>query len=296
MLRETILFLEEFLRAHGPPAVAKAAVGLMSFAVLFGAVLGSTAVKAGALVTAILVITTAGIALVTRLKSGQRELDVHKDLVSHYCKLLDTARPSYEVVDWDETITIDDRGNTHTRMRIKVKAAQNDLWFIRMRFDSGWSQPSRYRHRVRMTVRNLLIDGSAGTTLRTTSSWPRDGAIAAIVHFHTPAPANSEVTVDIDLDWPKRCAPLLSGTPDEFGLMYWQPVRRATYRVVLPKGIEVVVEPYGETEVISGLRWRRKVDNDGRETIIFKLSELPIRQRGGLRLQLKQTRRSSRSG
>ncbi|USX49529.1 hypothetical protein [Lentzea sp. HUAS12] len=275
--------------------MAKAAVGLMSFAVLIGAVLGSTAVKAGALVTAVLVITAAGIALVTRLKSGQRDLEVHKDLVSHYCKLLDATRPSYEVVDWDETITIDDNGDAHTRMKIRVKAAHDDLWFIRMRFDSGWPQPSRYRHRVRMTVRNLLVDGSAGTTLRTTSSWPRDGAMAAIVHFHTPPPANSEVSIDIDLDWPKRCAPLLNGTPDEFGLMYRQPIRRATYRVVLPKGIEVVVEPYGRTEVVSGLRWRRKVDDDGRETISFKLSELPIRQRGGIRLQLKESRRPSRS-
>ena len=74
MLRETILFLEEFLHGHGPPAVAKAVVGLMSFAVLLGAVLGSTAIKAGALVTVIFVITAAGIGLVTRLRAARREL------------------------------------------------------------------------------------------------------------------------------------------------------------------------------------------------------------------------------
>ena len=72
MLREAILFLEEFLHGHGPPAVAKAVVGLMPFAVLLGAVLGSTAVKAGALVTALLVITAAGIALLTSRRTDRR--------------------------------------------------------------------------------------------------------------------------------------------------------------------------------------------------------------------------------
>ncbi|MET9232556.1 hypothetical protein [Lentzea sp. NPDC003310] len=296
MLRELILFLEEFIRGHGPPAVAKAAFGLMSFAVLIGAALGSTAVKAGALVTAVLVITAAGIALIGRLKSEHRGLEVHKELVSHYCRLLDTVHPSYEVLDWDETMTVDDRGNAHTSLKIKVRAVHADLYYVRMRFGCGWSQPSRYRKRVRTTVRNLLANGSAGTTLRTTLSWPKDGAMAAIAHFHAPPPANSEVSLAIDLYWPKRCKPLLDGLPDEFGLMYWQPVKRATYRVVLPKGIEVVVEPISKTEGQTGLRWRRKVDTEGRETISFKVSDLPVRQRTGIRLQLKETRRAQRSG
>ncbi|MCG8924224.1 hypothetical protein [Lentzea sp. CC55] len=294
MLRELILFLEEFVRGHGPPAVAKAAVGLMSFAVLMGAALGSTAVKAGALVTAVLVITAAGIALITRLKSEQRELEVHKDLVSHYCKLLDARRPSCEVLDWDETITVDERGNARTSLKIKLQAAHDDLWFVRMRFGCGWPQPSRYRHRVRTTVRNLLANGSAGTTLRTTLPWPRDGAMAAIAHFHAPPPANSEVSLTIDLVWPKRCRQLLEGAPDEFALLYWQPVKRAVYRIVLPPGVEVVVEPISKADEQTGLKWRRKVETDGKETITFKVSDLPVRQRTGIRLQLKETRRTSR--
>ena len=80
MLRETILFLEEFLHGHGASAVVKAAVGIMSFAVLLGAALGSTAVKSGALVTVVLLITIAGIALVAarpnhpRVQAAQQEL------------------------------------------------------------------------------------------------------------------------------------------------------------------------------------------------------------------------------
>jgi hypothetical protein len=88
LLRETILFLEEFLRGHGPSAVTKAAVGLMPFAVLLGAVLGNAAIKAGALVTAMLLIVVMGIALLTRRTAERRELEDHRDLVAQYCKFI----------------------------------------------------------------------------------------------------------------------------------------------------------------------------------------------------------------
>jgi hypothetical protein len=192
-------------------------------------------------------------------------------------------------------MTVDDQGDARTKLKIKVRATCDDLWFIRLRFGCGWPQPSRHRHRVRLTVRTLLADGSSGTALRTTSSWPRDGAMAAIAHLHSPPMVNSEMSFTIDLDWPKRCAPLVDGTPDEFMVQYWQPVRRATYRVELPEGAEAYVEPVGISETFNGLRWRRKMDNNHRETITFKLSDLPIRHRAGVRLQLKESRRATGS-
>ncbi|SDO84477.1 hypothetical protein [Lentzea jiangxiensis] len=293
MLRELILFLEEFLRGHGSTAVAKAAVGLMSFAVLIGAVLGSTAVKAGGLVTAFLVITVAGIALLTRRRSERRELEVHKDLVSQYCALLDKMRPSYQVVDWDKTAVIGERGDTHVKLNVKLKATHEDFRFVRLRFGCGWPQPRRYRNRIQVTVRNVLVDGSSGTTLRTTVSWPRDGSMALIVHLHTAPALNSEVSFSVDLFWPKMCAPLLENNPDEFALQFWQPMSRATYRIVLPKGCEIYVEPIGNTADFTGFDLHRKMDDSGREVVVCRLSDLPIRHRAGVRLQLKEKRRTS---
>ncbi|MET9628190.1 hypothetical protein ABZX92_12075 [Lentzea sp. NPDC006480] len=265
----------------------------MSFAVLLGAILGSTAVKAGALVTAILVIIVSGIALLTRRRAERRELEVHKDLVSQYCKLLDAGQPSYEVIDWDKTAVIGERGDTHIKLKVKLRATHDDFWFVRLRLVCGWPQPSRYRRQVRMTVRNLQVDGSPGTTLRTTVSWLRDGAMAAIIHFHTAPALNSVVSFTVDVDWPKMCAPLLEGSPDEFDLMFWQTVRRSTYRVVLPKGIGVYVEPIGKTEDFKGFRWRKKAGDDGREVIVFRLSDPPVRHRAGVRLQMKQAHRAA---
>ncbi|WP_394614088.1 hypothetical protein JNUCC0626_29970 [Lentzea sp. JNUCC 0626] len=264
----------------------------MTFAVLLGAVLGSTAVKAGALVTAILLIVVTGIALLTRRRAERRELEDHRDLVSQYCKFINDRWPSFQVIDWEETAVIGERGDTHSKLKIRLRAIRDDVRFIRLRFSCGWPQPSRYRRRVRMTVRNLLVDGSPGTTLRTTVSWPRAGSMAAIVHFHTPLTTNSEVSFTIELTWPKKCAPLLEGAPDEFGMMFWERACRITYRVQLPKGAEAYVEPIGKTEDFTGVRLRRKVDDDGRETIICQLSDLPIRHRAGMRLQLKEARRA----
>src|SRR5262245_31029881 len=107
MLRELIEFLDDFLRRHGTHGAAKAALGLMSFAVLLGAVLGSTAVKSGALVTAILLLTAAGIALLAGRRADRRELEAHKRLVAHYGRLMDKRGPTYRIEDWEETITID---------------------------------------------------------------------------------------------------------------------------------------------------------------------------------------------
>ena len=119
--------------------------------------------------------------------------------------------------------------------------------------------------------------------------------MSAIVHFHTPPAANSEVSFTIDLFWPKRCAPLLDGTPDEFVLKFYQPVSCASYRVLLPKGTEVYVEPIGKTVAFNGLQLSRTADDSDRETITFQLSDLPMRHRAGVRLQLKDAHRASAS-
>lgn len=293
MLREMVLFLEEFLREHGSPAVVKAAVGLMSFAVLLGAVLGSTAIKAGTLITAIFLIMMTGLALMARHRADRREIEGLRELAARRDRATSPDEPAHEVVDWEEAALIGHRGDTRSRLRVRVRASHGDLHVFRLRFSCGWPQPERYQRNVRMTVRGLLVDGSPGTTLRTLVSWPRPGSMAAIVHFHSPVPAGSEVSFLIELFWPRRCAPLLRGAPDEFNLMFREPTRRATYRILLPKGTDAYVEPVGKTTSFNGIRWRRKTDDHGHQTITFRISEPPVRHRAGVRLQLKNTRRAS---
>ena len=121
MLRETILFLEEFLRGRGAPAVARAVVGIMSFAVLLGAVLGSAAIKSGALVAAVLLITVAGIALVANNGAERRELEMQRELLSRYTNQLDKTRAGYQILEWKETVVIGDGGDAHTKLAIRLR-------------------------------------------------------------------------------------------------------------------------------------------------------------------------------
>ncbi|RAS64126.1 hypothetical protein C8D87_106532 [Lentzea atacamensis] len=290
MLREAILFLEEFIRGHGPPAVAKAVVGLMSFAVLLGAVLGSTAIKSGALVAAILLAATAGIVLAANRGSERRELEAHKELVSRYCNHIDKVRAGYQIREWDETMVIGDRGDAQAKVTVRLRPLRADLLFIRLKFGCGWNQPARYRHRVRMSVRNLLVDGSAGTTLQKTLSWPKDGAMTAIIHFHSPPQEDSEISFAVELDWPKRCLPLMEGSPDEFALMFAQPVAHAIYKVVLPTDTDAYVEPIGQTP--DGYRLDKCQDDMRRQTITLELFDPPVRHRAGARLELVKEQRA----
>jgi hypothetical protein len=290
MLREAILFLEEFLRGHGPPAVAKAVVGLMSFAVLLGAVLGSTAIKSGALVAAILLVTVAGIALVANRGTERRDLEAQKMLVSRYCDHIDKIRPAYQIREWNEILIVGDRGDTYARMTVRIRTLQSNLLFIRLKLGCGWPQPARYRRKVALTVRSLLVDGSPGTTLHKTVSWPKDGTMTAIIHFHTPPPENSEISFSIDLEWPKRCLPLIEGSPDEFSIRCLQDVVHAVYRIVLPIGTDVYMEPIGEAS--AECRMSRDQDHDGRQAITLELSNLPARHCVGVRMQLKQRSRA----
>jgi hypothetical protein len=290
MLRETILFLEEFLRDHGPPAVAKAVVGLMSFAVLLGAVLGSTAIKSGALGAVILLVAVAGIALVTNLGVERRDLEAQKTLVSRYCNHIDKIRSAYQICEWNETLSVQDRGDTRAKVTVKLRPLQNDLLFIRLKFGCGWPQPARYRRKVELTVRSLLVDGSPGTTLHKTVSWLKDGTMTAIIHFHTPPPENSEISFSIELEWPKRCLPLTEGSPDEFTVMCRQAVTHAIYRIVLPAGADVYTESIGEASI--DYRLNKHQDDAGRQTITLELSDLPARHCAGVRMQLKQRTRA----
>lgn len=290
MLRETILFLEEFLHGRGAPAVAKAVVGIMSFAVLLGAALGSTAIKSGALVAVVLLVTIAGIALVVNRRSDRRELATQQELLSRYCNQLDKTRPGYQILEWKETTVIGDRGDACTKVTVKLRPLGTDLLFVRLKFGCGWPQPAKYRRQVKMAVRNVLVDGSPGTTLHKTLSWPRDGTLAAVIHFHEPPLHDSEISFAVELDWPRQCLPLVEGSPDEFSLMFAQPVAHAVYRVVLPTGTDAYLEPIGPLD--EGYDLRKDQDDLNTRSITLELFDPPVRHRVGARLELRKEQRA----
>ena len=139
-------------------------------------------------------------------------------------------------------------------------------------------------------MRSLLVDGSPGTTLHKTLSWPKDGTVAAVIHFHEPPRQDSEISFAVELDWPRRCLPLAEGSPDEFTLMFAQPVTHAVYRVVLPTDSDVYLEPIGPLD--GGYDLRKEQDDLNRRTITLELFDPPVRHRVGARLELRKDQRA----
>ncbi|MFD4644548.1 hypothetical protein ACFWN2_45085 [Lentzea sp. NPDC058436] len=262
----------------------------MSFAVLLGAVLGSAAIKSGALIAAVLLITITGIALVANNATERRELEKERALLARYCNQLDKTRPGYQILEWKEKIVIGERGDAHSKLTIRLRPLGPDLLFVRVKFGCGWPQQPRYRRQVKMTVRNLLVDGSPGTTLHQTLTWPKDGVLDAVIHFHEAPSENAEISFGIELDWPKRCLPLIEGSPDEFAFMFAQPVTDAVYRVVLPRGHDVYLEPIGRLD--EGFELDKAWDDDERRTVTLMLTDPPLRHRAGARLELRRGQRT----
>lgn len=288
MLREWIAFLDEFLRGHGAAAVAKAAVGIMSFSVLLGAVLGSAAIKSGALATTTLLMSAAGIALLHRLRTQSRELEQQKGLVAQYGKMLDEHVATYQIIDWDTTFVIDERGDAQERLRVRARAVSAELRFVRLVFGCGFPQPPRFRKRVRLSVRKILVDGTPGTSLSQTITWPRNGTMVVMIHFPEPPKQHDEVSFSIDIAWPGRCAPLVEGHPDEYRIKFAQPVQHVRYRIFVPPDTSTYSEPIGSEKCADRYRLTTTRTEEGREVVTFEAFDLPALHKVGARLELRK--------
>lgn len=288
MLKRFVQWLDDLLLDEGASAVVKAVVGLMSFAVLLGAVLGNAAVKAGALVAAVLVVLSLGLLLLADRRAMVRDVEKHKDLVSKYSKIVaDDRHPSYGIITWEAQVTVEANGDARRQTTIRAKVL-DDLRVLRLIEGCGWPQPAKYRRKVRVEVRKLLIGDLPGASLSTTVAWLGDGRLVLMVHLPEPPKIGSEVTIAVEVVWPGMCAPLMrQGEPDTFTVRFATPVVYARYKVALPRGHDAYVEPVGFDEHANGFAVGPAKGEDGRPVFFFEGVDLPEHEKLGMRLQLK---------
>jgi hypothetical protein len=291
MLRELASWLDEYLSSEGPPAIAKAVLGVLSITALPGAVFGSLLVKVIALTVAVCAVTALGLVLLADRGSLRRELEEHRELVTRYCKhIRREEKPFYQVTSWHEVCAVtDDRGNTDDVLRMRIRVLRPDMLFFRFRFSCNWAQPARYRHRVQTQIRNIKVDGAPGIRLCTTRSWVADGKMYLIAHFGEPPRAGSEISLAMRMRWPQRCAPLMvSRQPDSFVLRFSEPISCARYEVILPAGREAFCEPVGFEHGDEGFSLTPEGDADGRAHYVFEAFDLEPSHEAGMKLELKQ--------
>lgn len=291
MLREFVSWLDDYLLGQGPPAIAKAVLGILSVAALPGAVFGSLFIKAAALVVAVFAVTSLGLVLLADRRSMRRELDEHKGLVTRYCSHIRRSEELfYEITGWEqESVITDDRGGTNVVVKVRIKVLRADALFFRVALGCGWAQPARHRRGVKVQVRSLLVDDEPGATLRKTMHWKADGKFHLFVHFDSPPAAGSEVSLVVDLTWPMMCQPLMVGKhqPDFFTVRFTSRLLSLSYTVVLPRGREAYFEPVGFTDEDGSFGVEPLGDAQSGTRIQLKASGVGAGRRVGMKLELK---------
>jgi hypothetical protein len=134
MLRSFLGWLDDYLAGETPPAILRAVVGLLSFAVLLGALLGSVAVKAGVLVAALLALAGLALLALTDRRSLHHKYEAHRRLVSHYCDLIHQAP---QITNWRQVTVIDEHGNAKETVVVHAKTVHDDIHFFRAQDRTG---------------------------------------------------------------------------------------------------------------------------------------------------------------
>lgn len=293
MLRSFVGWLDDYLAGEGPHAIVRGVIGLLSFAALLSALLGSVAVKAGAIAVELVVMLAVVLLLVADRRSMRDKLQLHKKLVSRYGSFVDRLNPTYEVLSWEQAAYItNDRGDTKEYITIRAKVLRDDMLLIRLLFGCGWEQSAKYRRNVTVSVRNLLIGDAPGTSPDVTFSWVSDGKIDMMIHFSAPPRQGSEIRFIVIMDWPGKCAPLMNEVTDEFAFWFnQQQVEYVSYKIVLPAGHEAYYEPIGFEPSDTNFRIDATVSDEGRSQYLFQGFSLPVLMRAGIKLQLKGSRK-----
>jgi hypothetical protein len=288
VLKRFVKWLDDSLADEGVWAVVKVVVALLAFAVLLGATLGNAVVRTVALVTATPVVLSLGLVLLADRRNLVREVEKHKGLVSKYSKIVaDDRHPSYGIITWEAQVTVEPNGDARRQTTIRAKVL-NDLRVLRLIEGCGWPQPAKYRRKVRVNVRKLLVGDLPGASLSTTVAWLKDGQLVLIVHFPESLKVDSEFTIAVEVVWPAMCSPLMRDRePDTFTVRFQTPVVYARYKVLLPRGYDAYAEPVGFEENENGFAAGPAKDEDGRPVFLFEGVDLPEHQKLGMRLQLK---------
>lgn len=289
MLRSFIAWLDEYLQGQGSSAIVKSIIGMMSFAALLGAVFGDVAVKSAALVAVVFTVLALGLVLVADRRSLLRELNMQKAFVSDYCRLIDSVRPSYRIISWEQLVVINSAGDAKQFTTIRAAVEGEDFRFFRLRFSCGWQQPARFRRQVRLDVHSLLIGDVRGVGLERTISWPADGEMAVIAHMRHPPRPGSEINVVFELRWPGKCKPLMKNrVSDHFTFLFTTPVSYVQSKIVLPDWCEAYYQPIGFEEGDNGYVAEPAKDGEGRNLFVFEAYNLPVQHEAGIKLHVKK--------
>ncbi|MFC0548469.1 hypothetical protein [Kutzneria chonburiensis] len=285
MLRSFIDWLDDYLAGEGPSGLARAVVGLLSFAALCGAILGDIAIRAGAIVAIMLLVLGGGLVLLADRRSLQRRIRADQRLIFDYAHALHGRTPGYHITSWDKTIVVAANGDAVDTMKVRARAERTGVQAFYLWFGCGWPQPAKYQRKVHVEVRTLLVDDVPGTRLDRTVVWFPNGRFVVIVQFPSTLEAGNDIYLQLEVAWPGKCRPLIRGECDRYTLTLSHLLTQARYKIVLPKGADTYSDPIGFQE---GVTLKSGTDVEGRPTHVIEAHDVPPNHAIGLQLELKK--------
>lgn len=287
MLKSFLGWLDEFVLDRGLIGLASGVLGILAFGGTLSVIFGNITIRA-AIIIAVLLANLAFIALLiaSRAESRKRVKRAER-LLARYCTSINEILvQSWRFVSYHVTYDIGARGDTKQTVKMRLVVESEELQFFRARIGPGWEQPTRMRSKVKAEVVSLLADGVGGVRWDLTSSWLPDGRLEILAHCLNPAPKGTEIALQLHLDWPRKCAPLVRDRePDNFLLGFTRPLKEMSQILTLPRGAEARYELVNfdpsddftvESEEIAGRR----------QQITLRANGLQPGKKRGLRVDL----------
>ncbi len=289
MRKSFLEWLEDYVVNAGLVGLVEGMLAVIAFAGALTALLGSVAIKAGA----IFAVAFAVLGLIALLSFNRIELknqvDLYRGLLARYCTTLaERSNHAYRTLSWNDVFIISARGDVRETITVRAVVDCEELDFYKIYSGPGWSQPPRSRGEVRARVRSLEVEGVGGARRDVTTSWSERGNLEIIAHFGEPALRDSEISLQVELDWPGRCAPLMRRrVPEEFAVAFSGPLRKLDYLIVLPEGFDAYHDVIGLNRGRDTFESMR-VGVGGRNVEIrLTAHDVDQGRRVGLRLDLK---------
>ena len=173
MFKSFIAWLDAYISREEPSSILKALVGLMAFSGLLGTIFGNQAIRVGAFAVVMVFVASLILLLLADRRRLRRGYDLHRKLLERYCDFVidNSSEPLVSINEWIQTVFVHRNGDVRERLTLKAVALRESVYFIRFLEGSGWSQPEKYRRRVRAKARSLRVNGHSGPRWHVTRSW-----------------------------------------------------------------------------------------------------------------------------
>lgn len=239
--------LQDYILHAGVLGIVEGVLGVLAFGGLLSALLGSSAIKAGAIVAVMIAYFGLFVLLAANRVEWRRRTELDQRLLTRYCDALKQRhKHSWRYTSWDHVVTVDRNGDTHERIRISAVAESEFLDFL-----SFWEGPNgawseRLRRKTIIKVRSVDVDALGGTRYDVTSSWISRNRLKVTVHLGEPARQGDSISMLAEIYWPKKCASFTDGHgAEEFVRQFGRPIDLIQYKIVLPFGYDVYCDPIG---------------------------------------------------